>query len=107
MKKLTLLLSIFSAFFTVSCVPMTKTWEEVFAQVEEDIDYHDKKFMKSKTMYVPHGVDESRLGKWMKFNFSIERGDRLEKLYNRIRGWHSADEMLCDRTDDGSPCGWD
>lgn len=76
MKKLTLLLSIFTAFFTVSCVHVTKTWEEVFAQVEEDIDYHDKKFMKSKTMYVPHGVDESRLGKWMKFNFSIERGDK-------------------------------
>lgn len=76
MKKLTLLLSVFTAVFSVSCVQVTKTWEEPFTKIEEDIVYHNKKYMKSKAMYVPHGVDETRMGKWMKFNFAIERGNK-------------------------------
>ena len=71
MKIITFLLSATVAVLTTSCsVHVTKNMSEVFRDVEEDIQYHNVKYMKSKKMYVPHGVDEKNLGA-LKFNFAF------------------------------------
>ena len=72
MKKIHFLLFIGIALLGSSCIHVTKSMDEVFAPIEEEIVYHDKKFMKSKAMYVPHGVDEKNLGAF-KFNMAFEQ----------------------------------
>ena len=74
MKKITLLLSVFAAVFTVSCVDVTENWNEVYAKYEEGIEYHDKAYMKSRKMEVPHNVDEKNY-KPMKFIFAFEQDE--------------------------------
>lgn len=74
MKKISLFLFAVVAVLGSSCVQVTKSMDEVFAPIEEEIAYHNKKYMKSKSIYVPHGVDEKNLGTF-KFNLAFEQDD--------------------------------
>lgn len=70
MKKISLFLLAIAGILSTSCVHVTKSMDEVFAPIEEDIAYHNKKYMKAKPIYVPHGVDEKNLGTF-KFNMAF------------------------------------
>ena len=69
-----------SAIFLCSCASpdVTRNLQQALAHVEEDIEYHDVKYMSRKKMYVPHGVDEKKLGT-LKFNFAFEQGNTSER----------------------------
>ena len=96
MKKLTLLLSSFTALLTVSCVHVTKTPGEVFQGYEKEIEYHDMAYMKSRRMEVPHNVDENNY-KQLKFIFGFKqnemdsRGIPAERNINHLspREWET------------------
>ena len=74
MKRIPLFLSLLTAVFTVSCVHVTTGVEELAAEFENCIQFHDKAYMKSVDMNVPNNVNEDAAGK-PNFTLAFVRGE--------------------------------